>query len=105
MVSLFLLLTALVIDGGYAFAQRRSAQNAADLAALAAVKQMAATGATDGQVQGVITSTVTANRAAVLFGLANGGPQYYDKTGATPLGYVGAGRSRAAPSRCPCRRP
>ena len=91
MASLFLLLTALVVDGGYAFAQRRTAQNAADLAALAAVKQIAAAGATDAQVQSAITTTAAANRATVLFGAVNNGPQYFDKTGATALGYVGGG--------------
>jgi hypothetical protein len=89
MTTLFLMLAALVVDGGYAFAQRRSAQNASDLASLAAVKQIATAGATDAQVQSVITTTAQANNATVLFGLANNGPQYFDKNGVA-LGYVGS---------------
>jgi hypothetical protein len=90
MMTLLLALSAVVVDGGYAFSQRRSSQNAADLAALAAVKELNIAGATDAKVQAVITATVQANGATVAYGPANNGPRYFDVAGA-PLGYVGSG--------------
>ena len=84
-----LLVTALVIDGGMAFAQRRNAQNGADLSAMAAVRIMAS-GGTDAQVVSIINSTAAANKATVLYGAANQGPQYLNAS-SVPTGWVAAG--------------
>ncbi len=74
-----LFLTGLVIDGGYGFGQRRAAQNAADLGALAGARAISV-GGTDADVRAAIQSTVQSNRGAVTFGST--GPWYVDKNGA-----------------------
>lgn len=91
-----LLMAGLVIDGGYAFAQRRVAQNTADLSALAAARVMAqfvsgdTTNGTDANVKLAIDKTVAANNGVpVTYGAPNG-PQYVSMSGSI-LGYVGSG--------------
>jgi hypothetical protein len=61
---------AVVVDGGYAFAQRRVAQNAADFAAMAGTRivgqkriNLPATGA---QVEAAVNAALTANDAALV---------------------------------------
>ncbi len=82
-----LFLAGLVIDGGYGFGQRRAAQNAADLGALAGARAISV-GATDSSVRSAILATVQSNRGTVTFG--SSGPQYVDKAGAA-LTFVGSG--------------
>ncbi len=84
----FLLVTALVIDGGQAFVQRRSAQNASDLAALAAVRVMAS-GGTDAEVVAIITATALANRGTVSF--VGGQRPVYLNSASVVTGPVGSG--------------
>lgn len=86
----------LVVDGGYALAQRRESQNAADFAALAGARIVAeriggnAVDGTDANVQAAITTTLSVNGgAAAAFG-APDGPVYIDASGAA-TGYVGSG--------------
>jgi len=63
---------ALAIDGGYAYAQRRQMQNAADAAAIAGAR-MRALGGSDAQVDSVINQYATANGAdAVSWTYLNG---------------------------------
>jgi Flp pilus assembly protein TadG len=102
------LLVGLVVDGGYAFAQRRDAQNAADFAALAGARIIAekvggdTTNGTDANVQAAITAGIAANGAVALTFGAPAGPQYVDSNGAiTPsagsaASYVGNGTIPAA---------
>jgi hypothetical protein len=91
-----LLVVGLVIDGGYALAQRRAAQNAADFAALAGARIVAekisgdTVNGTDANVQGAISTTNQANRGAPITFGSPAGPVYVDADGAT-TGYVGAG--------------
>jgi len=92
---LLVLLVGLVVDGGYAFAQRRGAQNAADFAASAGARIVArarvgdSANGTDANVQGAILAALAANRAQpVTFGA--GGPRYVDKAGVA-IANVGAG--------------
>jgi Putative Flp pilus-assembly TadE/G-like len=101
-LPVLLLMAGLVIDGGYAFAQRRVAQNAADMSALAAARVMAqfvsgdTTNGTDTNVKQAIDKTVAANGGAPLaYGPPNG-PQYVDMSGnllgqSSGFGYVGYG--------------
>lgn len=58
MATALLAFLALTIDGGYAFSQRRAMQNAADAAALAGARQLAAAGVGDVVVDTTISSTV-----------------------------------------------
>ena len=69
-VVVMLLMAGLVVDGGYAFSQRRLAQNAADFASMAGTRIVgeARTGQPDGagtagHVQEAITSVLAANQA------------------------------------------
>jgi hypothetical protein len=94
--TLVILVVGLVIDGGYALAQRRQAQNAADFAALAGARVVAekisgdTTNGTDANVQAAITATNSANKGApITYGSPNG-PVYVNSSGAQ-TGYVGAG--------------
>ncbi len=82
---------AVVVDGGYAFAQRRQAQNAADFAAMAGTRivGMHVTGqppgvATAPNVEAAITTTLTANDSTLV------DAQYVDATGASLGSVVGA---------------
>jgi hypothetical protein len=85
----------LVIDGGYGLAQRRSAQNAADFAALAGARIVAqkiggnTVDGTDDNVKAAITTSVAANGGTVAFG-PSGGPAYIDVSGMS-VGWVGDG--------------
>ena len=84
-----LLAAGLVVDVGYAFAQQRTAQNAADFAALAGARVLGEyytgqpTGAgTDANVAAAVGDALSANRAQLL------SAQYVDPTGKS-LGSVG----------------
>jgi hypothetical protein len=73
---------AIVVDGGYAYAQRRQAQNAADFAAIAGTRVVgvALTGrpagaGTAANVENAVMSTLAANGAALVRA------QYVDETG------------------------
>lgn len=86
-----LLAIGLVIDGGFAWTQRRASQNAADLAATAGARivglnlQSGGAVGTDANVKAAIDAVIAANGGrAIAYGVANNGPQYVDKTG-TPL--------------------
>jgi hypothetical protein len=97
------LVVGLVIDGGYAFGQRRDAQNAADFAAMAGARVVAewVTGDTnngsDTNVEAAIVTAIAANGATPLTFGAAGSPQYVGSNGAiVPSGggaasYVGNG--------------
>jgi Putative Flp pilus-assembly TadE/G-like len=82
------LVVGLVIDGGYAFAQRRDAQNAADFAAMAGARVVAewvtgdTTNGTDLNVKAAITTAIAANGATALTFGAAGSPQYVGSNGA-----------------------
>jgi Flp pilus assembly protein TadG len=67
-----LLAVGLVVDAGYAYGQRRAAQNAADFAAMAGTRIVAeslqgdATNGTPSNVMNAITSVLTANNAQLV---------------------------------------
>ena len=91
-----ILVVGLVIDGGYALAQRRASQNASDFAALAGARVIAekiggnAHDGTDANVQIAIKTTIGLNGGApITFGAPNG-PIYVNDHGVF-IGYVGAG--------------
>lgn len=91
-----ILVVGLVIDGGYALAQRRASQNASDFAALAGARVIAekiggnALDGTDANVQIAIKTTIGLNGGApITFGAPNG-PIYVNDLGVF-IGYVGAG--------------
>lgn len=94
-LTVIILIAGLAVDGGYAFMQRRSSQNASDFGALAGARVVAffisgdTTNGTDVNVASSITAAVTANGGTVTFGAPNG-PVYTAANGAT-LGYVGTG--------------
>lgn len=92
--TVILLAVGLVIDGGYALAQRRGSQNASDFAALAGARVVAewvggdTTNGTDAFVQSAITNSIAANGGKpITFGSPNG--PIYVKTDGTPNGFVG----------------
>jgi Flp pilus assembly protein TadG len=91
---LLVLIVGLVVDSGFAFAQRRGTQNAADFAAVAGTKivAQARTGdtvnGTDGNVKNSIQAVLAANHAQPAVFDAATGPRYVDRTG-TRLTYVG----------------
>jgi hypothetical protein len=92
--TVIILGAGLVIDGGYALAQRRGSQNASDFAALAGARVIAewvggdATNGTDANVQAAITNSIQANGGApITFGSPNG-PVYITSNG-SPNGFVG----------------
>ena len=97
-ISLFVIVAVvgLVIDGGYAWSQRRASQNASDLAALAGARVVGsymsgdAVNGTDANVQAAINNIITANGAQALTYGAPSGPRYVGSNGAL-LGYVGSG--------------
>lgn len=80
-LSAIVLGVAIVVDGGYAYAQRRVAQNAADFAAMAGTRVvgMSKIGqpATATHVQSAISATLTANNDAQLVSA-----RYVDEEGA-----------------------
>lgn len=72
--------TAVVVDGGFAFAQRRSTQNAADFAAMAGARilgmnKIGQPAGTAANVRGAITETLAANNATLA------SAQYVDTAG------------------------
>ncbi|MDA8439678.1 MAG: pilus assembly protein TadG-related protein, partial [Propionibacterium sp.] len=87
-----LLMAGLVIDGGYAFAQRRVAQNTADLSALAAARVMAqfvsgdTTNGTDANVKLAIDDTVAANNGVPVRSPANMPSMLSGPSGSAPCG-------------------
>jgi hypothetical protein len=91
-----LMVAGLVIDGGFALAQRRASQNAADLAALAGARVIASfvardtVNGTDANVRAAIDRTLAANGAPPITYGAPDGPAYFD-FGGNFLGYVGTG--------------
>ncbi len=97
-ISLFVLLLAagLVIDAGYAFSQRRDAQNAADFAAIAGTRIVGEelTGNTaNGTAQNVyqaVQSTLAANRAVLV------GAEYVDQSGNVAGDVVALGTGAAS---------
>jgi hypothetical protein len=101
-----LMVAGLVIDGGFALAQRRASQNAADLAALAGARVIASfvigdtANGSDANVRTAIDRTLAANGAPPITYGAPDGPAYFDYEG-NWLGYVGTGTipARAAAVR------
>jgi len=90
-----ILLMGLAVDTGFAFSQRRAAQNAADMASLAGARILAEHVAqdpsgTDANVRLAIDTTVAANNGVAITYGAPGGPAYVTTTG-TVAGYVGQG--------------
>jgi hypothetical protein len=101
--TVIILAVGLVIDGGYALAQRRGSQNASDFAALAGARVVAewvggdTTNGTDANVQAAITNSITANAGTpITFGSPNG--PIYVKTDGTPNGFVGKIAGGAIPA-------
>ena len=95
-IVVMLMITGLILDGGFGLAQRRVAQNGADLAALAGARVIASfvsgdtTNGTDANVVASINTTVGGNNLpAVSYG-APDGPRYVDIEG-NQLAYVGTG--------------
>jgi hypothetical protein len=86
----------LVIDGGYALAQRRASQNASDFAALSGARIVSewisgdTSNGTDANVRTAISAAVRANGGTPITFGAPDGPQYVQPDG-TALGYVGGG--------------
>ncbi len=80
-LTAMLLAVGLVIDGAYAFAQQRGAQNASDFGALAGARIVAldinanangGSAPTGSDVETAIQQAVTANGGSVTFGSPNG---------------------------------
>jgi len=72
-LSVIVLAAAVVVDGGYAFAQRRAAQNAADFAAMAGTRVIGVSltnqppgAGTAANVENAITSVLSANGAVLI---------------------------------------
>ena len=95
-VTVLVLVAGLVIDAGFGFGQRRAAQNASDLAAMAGARVLTAwvqgdtTNGTDANVVASINKTVADNGGLPIQYGAPTGPQYVTIGGAV-LGYVGTG--------------
>jgi hypothetical protein len=85
--TVVLLGLGLVVDGGYALAEKRASQNASDFAALAGARVVAewiagdATNGTDANVKLAITNTLNINGAAPLTYGVTGAPVYVNKNG------------------------
>jgi hypothetical protein len=92
--TVIILSVGLVVDGGYALAQRRGSQNASDFAALAGARVVAewvagdVTNGTDANVKAAITNGIASNNATPLTFASPNGPVYVTTTGA-PNGFVG----------------
>ena len=77
----------LVVDGGYALAQRRATQNASDFAALAGARIIAeriggnTADGTDANVKAAITQSIAANKGAPITFGPPGGPRYVNPNG------------------------
>jgi hypothetical protein len=95
-MTVLLMISGLVLDGGFGLAQRRWAQNAADLSALAGARVIASfvsgdtANGTDANVVLSIDQTVAANQLPPVTYGAPDGPQYVNVEGSS-LGYVGTG--------------
>ncbi len=95
-VIVLVLVAGLIIDAGFGFGQRRAAQNASDLAAMAGARVLTAwvqgdtTNGTDANVVASIDQTVAANHGLPVQYGAPAGPRYVTVGGAV-LGYVGTG--------------
>jgi Flp pilus assembly protein TadG len=101
--TLIILGLGLVVDGGYALAQRRASQNASDFAALAGARVIAewiggdTANGTDANVRMAITNTLNINGAIPATFGESGGPVYVNKNGAivpspgAAASYVGNG--------------
>ena len=95
-LGLVVFAAGLVIDGGTGLAQRRAAQNASDLAAIAGARIVAYTVAgdtvngTDANVRAAMASSAVANGAEPLTFGAPDGPRYVDWNG-NLMSYVGDG--------------
>lgn len=94
-LGMIVMVVGLAIDGGYALVQRRTAQNAADFAALAGARIVAiwvAGNTQDGNDTNVQASIVASNAtnggAPITFGIH--GPTYISSNG-TVIGFVGNG--------------
>jgi hypothetical protein len=93
-------IVGLAIDGGYAYVQRRTAQNATDLASLAGANQIALalggpTALHDCDVRKAIDRTLAVNGGRPISGVTYGteaGPQYVSGSGSIvqPIGYDAA---------------
>jgi hypothetical protein len=94
--SAMLLVAGLVVDGGYALAQRRASQNTADLAALAGARVLASfvsgdsVNGNDANVRLSIDRTLVANGVPAATYGAPDGPRYVAMNGDL-LDYVGTG--------------
>lgn len=93
-----LAMTALLIDVGIAYAQRRQMQNAADAAVTAAARVIAIEGSQcrDAEVKATVDKYVQMNNGSLDY--VNNPPQYIAADG-TPLGPVGAGGTIPAGTR------
>jgi hypothetical protein len=97
MLTVMLLGTGLVIDGGYGLQQYRSAQNASDFAALAGARIVALyvandkVNGTDANVVTAITQSLASNGADPLAFGPPSGPAYVDVNGRS-VGWVGSGQ-------------
>jgi hypothetical protein len=102
-IVVLLMISGLVLDGGFGLAQRRSAQNAADLASLAGARVLASfvsgdtVNGTDANVKLSIDKTIAANKLPAITYGAPDGPRYVDISG-NQLGYVGTGTIPASAS-------
>lgn len=92
--TVIILVVGLVIDGGYALAQRRGSQNSADFAALAGARVVAewvggdASNGTDANVHDAMVNSVASNGdTPITFGAPNG-PVYVTTSG-NANGFVG----------------
>src|SRR5450759_1456120 len=80
--TVIILGVGLVIDGGYALAQRRGSQNASDFAALAGARVVAlwvsgdTTNGTDGNVMNAMSNSIAANGGTALAFTSPNGPVY-----------------------------
>lgn len=95
-LSVVVLSTGLVVDGGNALVQRRGSQNASDFGALGGARIVAqwiggdTTNGTDPNVRGAIDNAIAANGGeAVTYGAPNG-PRYINQNGDL-LNWVGTG--------------
>ena len=96
--TVIVLAVGLVIDGGYALAQQRASQNAADFAALGGARIVAewigdptSTDGTDANVKAAITADISANGGATITSWGVPGSPTYVNQGGAVTGYVGAG--------------
>ena len=63
MMIVFIAMLAVILDGGYAYVQRRNAQTAADAGAMAGARELCLTGDPDMAIAAAIDYAITRNRA------------------------------------------